>query len=172
MGAGRTDMKLTKTFVGIGLALCLIAPALAQTADDAPAAKQERVKFDPKRDPVKDLEAAKVIARKDNKRILLDVGGEWCGWCKLLDQYFIDKKEIGAYLKQNYVVVKVNMSPENDNQPFLSRYPKIDGYPHFFVLDKEGKLLHSQNTGLLEEGKGYSDSKMMEFLQKWAPKKG
>jgi thioredoxin-related protein len=163
---------MNKVLIPAILALALsAAPAFAQT-DVTTAPKQERVKFDPKRDPVKDLEAAKVIARKDNKRILLDVGGEWCGWCKLLDQYFIDKKEIGAYLKQNYVVVKVNMSPENDNQPFLSSYPKIDGYPHFFVLDKEGKLLHSQNTGLLEEGKGYSDSKMMEFLQKWAPKKG
>ena len=161
----------TAKFAVIASVAVLAVSGIAQTADDVAAPKQERVKFDPKRDPVKDLEAAVVKAKKENKRILLDVGGEWCGWCKLLDQYFIDKKEIGTYLKQNYVVVKVNYSPENENKPFLSKYPKIEGYPHFFVLDKEGKLLHSQNTGLLEEGKGYSDSKMMEFLQKWAPKK-
>jgi len=164
-------MRLSRTLPVLTLALCLAAvPAFAQTAsDDAP--KQERMKFDPKRDPAKDLEAAKVQAQKDNKRILLDVGGEWCGWCKLLDQYFIDKKEIGAYLKENYVVVKVNFSQENENKAFLGAFPKISGYPHFFVLEKDGKFLHSQDTALLEEGQGYSDSKMMAFLKKWAPRK-
>lgn len=167
-------MRPTKTLsaIAIAIALCLAAvPAFAQTATDA-APTQERVKFDPKRDPAKDLEAAKVLAQKENKRILLDVGGEWCGWCKLLDQYFIDKKEIGAYLKQNYVVVKVNFSPENENKAFLGALPKIKGYPHFFVLEKDGKFLHSQDTALLEEGHGYSDAKMMAFLTKWAPVKG
>lgn len=156
-------------FVTLAFAIAAVTvPAFAQV-EAAPA--QERVKFDPKRDPVKDLEAAKVKAGKENKRILLDVGGEWCGWCKILDQYFIDKKEIGAFLNQNYVVVKVNFSPENENRAFLSQYPKIEGYPHFFVLEKDGKFLHSQNTALLEEGRGYSDAKMMEFLRKWAPKR-
>ena len=144
-------------------------PAVAQVETTAPA--QERVKFDPQRDPVKDLEAAKLKATKEKKRILLDVGGEWCGWCKLLDKYFIEKKDIGSYLKNNYVVVKVNFSPENENKAFLNSYPKIEGYPHFFVLEKDGKLLHSQNTGLLEEGQGYSDEKMIAFLKKWALKK-
>jgi thiol:disulfide interchange protein len=161
----------TAIFAAILAVAISAVPAFAQT-EESVAQKQERVKFDPKRDPVKDLEAAVVKATKESKRILLDVGGEWCGWCKLLDQYFIDKKEIGAYLKANYIVVKVNMSPENENKPFLSKYPKIEGYPHFFVLEKDGKLLHSRNTAFLEEGQGYSDSKMMEFLTKWAPKKG
>lgn len=164
-------MSLTRTIVGIALALCLAAvPAFAQTevADDV---EPQRVKFDPKRDPAKDLVAAMAKAQKENKRILLDVGGEWCGWCKLLDQYFIDKKEIGAYLNKNYVVVKVNFSPENENKAFLGAFPKIEGYPHFFVLEEDGRFLHSQNTALLEEGHGYSDAKMMAFLKKWAPAK-
>ena len=146
-----------------------VLPAVAQV--EATTAAQERVKFDPKRDPVKDLEAAKAKATKENKRIILDVGGEWCGWCKLLDKFFIEKKDIGAFLNSNYVVVKVNFSPENENKAFLDAYPKIKGYPHFFVLEKDGKLLHSQDTALLEEGQGYSEEKMMEFLKKWAPKK-
>ena len=165
-------MKLRTILAGLALSLIFAAtPALAQTADDAAPKKQERVKFDPKRDPAKDLQAAVVKAKKENKRILLDVGGEWCGWCKLLDQYFIDKKDIGAYLNTNYIVVKVNFSPENENKAFLGAFPKIEGYPHFFVLEKDGKFLHSQNTALLEEGQGYSDEKMMTFLKKWAPPK-
>ena len=47
--------------------------------------------------------------------------------------------------------MKVNFSPENENKELLSKYPQIPGYPHIFVLDSGGNLLHSQFTGDLEE---------------------
>lgn len=64
--------------------------------------------------------------------------------------------------------MKVNWSPENTNQETLSRYPAINTYPYFFVLDKDGKLLWGQPTGLLEEG-SYNLQKVTAFLMKWAP---
>lgn len=128
----------------------------------------ERVKFDPKRDAAKDIENAIVRAKKENKRILLDVGGEWCGWCHKLDEFFATNAEAGALLRRHYVVVKVNFSPENKNEAVLSRYPKIVGYPHLFVLDKSGKLLHSQDTGQLETGDHHDAAKVIPFLKRWA----
>jgi len=98
-----------------------------------------------------------------------DVGGEWCIWCKRLDQFFLDNRDCADVLKKNFVVVKVNYSKENENKEVLSKYPKITGYPHLFVLDKNGKLLHSQDTGLLEEGDHHDRTKIMEFLKKWSP---
>jgi hypothetical protein len=68
-------------------------------------------------------------------------------------------------------VVPVNWSEETPNEKFLSRFPKVAGYPHLFVLDANGQLLRSQNTAELEQGRGYNLSKMAKFLQKWAPKK-
>lgn len=47
----------------------------------------------------------------------------------------------------------------------------IRGYPHLFVLDADGKLLHSQNTADLEEGRGYNEGVVLAFLAKWAPKR-
>jgi hypothetical protein len=64
--------------------------------------------------------------------------------------------------------VKVNFSEENKNEKVLSRYPKIEGYPHIFVLEKNGKLLHSQDTGLLESGDHHDHDKVLAFLKKWA----
>ena len=93
------------------------------------------MKFDPKRDPAKDLAEAVKVAKKQNKRILLDVGGEWCGWCHKLDKFFATNLEAAKILKEKYFVVKVNFSPENENVAFLSKYPKISGYPHLFVLE-------------------------------------
>jgi hypothetical protein len=74
-------------------------------------------------------------------------------------------------LHKNFIVVKINFSKENKNEDFLSQYPQITGYPHLYVLDKDGEFLHSQNTGELEEDKGYSKEKMISFLKKWASKK-
>lgn len=126
------------------------------------------VKFDPSRNPAADLEIATALAAESGKRILLDVGGEWCIWCHRLDTLFMVNSDLDEYLKDNYVVVKVNVSKENKNESFLSNYPKVAGYPHLFVLDKKGKLLHSQNTGDLESGKGHDKDKVFAFLKKWS----
>jgi thioredoxin-related protein len=126
--------------------------------------------FDPSRDARKDIDAAVAAAGASGRHVLLDVGGEWCSWCKRLDKLFSDQKELRAYRDSNYVTVKVNYSREEPNTAVLSKFPKINGYPHLFVLDGKGKLLRSQETEVLEEGKGHSPAKVMEFLRKWAPK--
>lgn len=128
-------------------------------------------KFNPLSEPSSDLKAAIKIAKKENKNILLDVGGEWCIWCRRIDSFFVSNKNIYDLLHSNFVVLKVNFSKENKNEKFLSNYPKINGYPHFFVLNKKGEFVHSQDTGELEEGKGYSVDKTMDFLKKWSIKK-
>ncbi len=132
---------------------------------------QAEHKFDPKRDAQKDIDNAIIKAQKLNKRILLDVGGEWCIWCRRLDSLFANNPDLSKFMYDNYEVVKVNYSPENKNEKVLSHYPKIPGYPHIFILDKNGKLLRSEDTSLLESGKGHDKNKVMAFLKEWAPKK-
>ncbi|HEX2984985.1 MAG TPA: thioredoxin family protein [Ignavibacteriales bacterium] len=127
--------------------------------------------FDPSRNAEKDVKAALEEAKTAGKRVLLDVGGSWCSWCKRLDAFIEENSEIKNLMASNFVTVKINFSPENKNEAFLSKYPKVDGYPHFFVLESDGKLLHSQNTGELEQDLSYSKDKMLAFIKKWAPKK-
>ena len=145
------------------LSLILVVATLAG------AQAHEREKFDPKRDADKDIASAVKKATKENKRIILDVGGEWCGWCKKLDQFFMENAEAAKILKEKYVVVKVNWSPENKNEKVLARYGKVEAFPHLFVLEKNGQLLHSQDTGLLETGDHHDSNKVIPFLKKWAP---
>jgi len=128
-------------------------------------------KFDPTRNPFDDLKITVENAQQSNKRIILDVGGEWCIWCHRIDAFMRGTEEIKTSLEKNFIVLKINYSKENKNENFLSQYPKVEGYPHFFVLDKNGKLLHSQNTGDLEKDKDYDKEKFIEVLNKWAPKK-
>lgn len=157
---------LTSALAVLLPAAFLPCAALAQHTD--PHAKAERHKFDPKRDAAKDIAEAVKSAKKQDKRILLDVGGEWCSWCHKLDEFFLTNLEAAKILKDKYIVVKVNFSPENENKAVLSKYPKINGYPHLFVLDKTGKLLHSQDTGLLETGDHHDPAKVIPFLKKWS----
>jgi thioredoxin-related protein len=132
---------------------------------------QPVTKFDAARNPSADLQNAQKEAQKTNKNILLDVGGEWCIWCHRIDAFIVGHNDINNFLHNNFVVMKVNYSPENKNENFLSNYPKIPGYPHFFVLNQDGVLLHSQDTGKLEEGKDYNPEKFITFLNEWAPQK-
>ncbi len=138
-------------------------------AADIAAIAALSARFDPARDPAADLEMAKVEAQRGGKRILLDVGGEWCSWCHILDAFIGGDAQIRSFRDANYVWMKVNSSEDNANTAFLSRFPEVKGYPHLFVLDAEGELLHSQFTGELEKGKGYDRAKFFAFLRHWAP---
>ena len=101
----------------------------------------------------------------------MDVGGDWCIWCRRLDSLFATHGDLEEFRDAHYVTVKVNWSQENKNETVLSKYPKIPGYPHLFVLESDGTLIRSQDTGELEKGKGHDPEKVMAFLRQWAPKK-
>ena len=137
-----------------------IAPACAS---DLP------LRFDPARDAVADVAFAVGQAQREGKRVLVDVGGEWCAWCRIMDRFFAGNDEARALRDAHYVWVKVNWSKENRNEALLGQWPKIDGYPHLFVLDADGRLLHSQDTSLLERGRGYDDVAFIAFLERWKP---
>lgn len=123
--------------------------------------------YDPTANPEQQLRFAITEATETHKRIILEVGGEWCIWCHRLDTLFMKNPDITQFLKDNFILVKINFSKENDNEAFLKQYPKIPGYPHLFVLESDGSFLHSQDTGKLEKGKGHDRDKMMEFLTEW-----
>jgi thiol:disulfide interchange protein len=125
-------------------------------------------KFDPSRNADLDIREAIKEAKRSDRRILLDVGGEWCVWCRRLDSLFAAHQTLTTFRDMHFVTVKVNWSKENKNEAVLSRYPKIPGYPHLFVLEKDGRLLYSQDTGVLESGKGHDPAKVRAFLREWA----
>jgi thioredoxin-related protein len=125
-------------------------------------------RYDPHRNAARDIQDAVAEARRTGKRVLLEVGGEWCGWCHRMDRYFEESPKLLELRERNFITVKINFSPANENKKVLSAYPEIQGYPHIFVLDNDGKFLHSQNTGELESGKSYDLERFIAFLKKWA----
>lgn len=139
--------------------------------DPGPAPVYSVSVYDPTRDPEEDLKKTVQQAKAEGKRILLQVGGDWCSWCHLMNKYFHENEAVAKALLRDFIIMKVNFSSENRNAEFLKRFPKIPGYPHLYVLDADGKLLHSQGTGVLEEGRSYSEEAVLKFLSRWAPKR-
>ncbi len=128
--------------------------------------------YDPARNPAEDLSQAIVIAQKENKRIMLELGGDWCIWCKYMDDFYKSHPDILQARAENYVLVKVNVSEENANEEFLSQFPEVAGYPHIYILESDGTFLHSQNTADLEDGAdSYVPEVFMAFLKEWASTK-
>jgi thiol:disulfide interchange protein len=130
--------------------------------------------FDPTRDSTKDLHAAMEQARAEHKNILMDVGGNWCPWCIVLDRTLNEDSDLHALLEKNYVVLHVNFSRENENLNFLGPYPKAKGYPAWYVLSAKGKLLKAEDTSELEQthklDAGYNKETLKTFLTENAPK--
>lgn len=124
--------------------------------------------YDKSADPSEDLSRTLTRAKAEEKRVILQVGGDWCSWCALIADYMSTNETIRDHLNEHFLVMKVTY-PSDYSEAFLADYPECEEYPHFFVLDSNGDLLHSQRTGELEKGEGYDDDAFMAFLQQWTP---
>jgi thiol:disulfide interchange protein len=159
-------MKSKTTLLALAAMLwTLTAAALAAGPSKLPPAG-----YDKTRNPAADLQAAVAQAKKENKRILLEVGGEWCVYCKLLNKVIHDDERLTRRLQENFIVIKVNFSPDVKNEAFLSRYPEVPSYPHIFVLDADGSLLLSQTPDAFIKDDRYVPELILAFLERWAPK--
>jgi thioredoxin-related protein len=117
------------------------------------------------------IEAAVKQAKKEGKHVFIQAGGNWCIWCARFNDFVTTDLSIDSLVQQNFVVYHLNYSKENYNKKILEKYhyPQRFGFPVFLVLDGNGKLIHTQNSAYLEEGKTYSRDKVMEFFNHWSP---
>ena len=141
------------------------------------AAAEEKAKlpkpYDPKADAQADINKLVAQAKKEGKNIMIQAGGNWCIWCLRFNQYVQTTPELKKMVDKNYLYYHLNYSPDNKNEKVFSQYGNPGekfGYPVFIVLDKNGKMIHIQQSDVLEEGKGYSLEKTKEFFNQWAPK--
>ncbi len=129
------------------------------------------VHYDPKRDAFQDGRDAIRLAKETNRRILIEVGGDWCKWCHLLDRFLNKNPDVKKQLHQTFVFLKVNVSDENENIDFLKVFPQPLGYPHMYVTQSNGKLLVSKDTAQLQVNHKYSVKRFKAFFKRWAIKK-
>ena len=160
-------MKLLPTLFALVIFLIL---CLGLNAQDNP--RDIKKLYNPNADAKTDITNAIAIAKKENKHVFLQIGGNWCGWCIAFDKKVNENEELKKILNDNYVVYHLNYSKENTNSEILKElgFPQRFGFPVFVILDADGNRLHTQNSSYLEEGKGHSIEKVKEFLLSWTVK--
>lgn len=128
--------------------------------------------YDESADAPKQIAEAVTKAKQENKRVLLQFGANWCGWCHKLHSLFQSNAEIAAKLRESYVVVLVDVNKDH-NKDINQRYqnPTRFGLPVLVVLDGAGTALVTHDTGKLEEGDHHDPKKVLAFLDQWAAKK-
>lgn len=146
-------------------AFLLLGGCTAESAEtDVP---EYSVRYDPERDPFADGREAIRLAAASNRRILIEVGGDWCGWCRELHR-LQQRDDIRRQLRQQFVVLKVNYSDDNRNAGFLSSFPEVQGFPKLYVSEKDGTILHVQDPAAFVVDGHYSHERYLEFLRRWS----
>ncbi|MFY7964571.1 MAG: thioredoxin family protein [Chitinophagaceae bacterium] len=154
-----------KYILTILLCSILQLSATAQTIDSSKP-------YSPTANAKLDINEAVELANKTDKHVILMTGGNWCSWCLRFNTFIRQDAQLDSAVKANFVFYHLNYSKENKNHDILAKYgyPQRFGFPVFIILDENGNRIHTQNSAYLEEGKGYSKAKVLEFFDHWSPK--
>ncbi len=158
--------------------LILILSSIAVVAADDPektATKDEKAKkpavYDEKADAKAQIDAAIAAAKRENRRVLIQWGGNWCSWCVALHDRFRTDRDIAKLLKYEYDIVYVDIGKMDKNRELYHKYKaelSKNGVPYLTVLDGDGTVLANQATDPFEtkEGgkQGHDPKKIIEFL--------
>jgi thiol-disulfide isomerase/thioredoxin len=85
-----------------------------------------------------DLEEAKKVAAKTNRKIFVDFMATWCGPCKMLDAEVLQTEGFKKYSRQ-LVFVKIDV----DLQPAVSKHYNVTAMPTQMVLAADGSVIKS-----------------------------
>ncbi len=82
------------------------------------------------------LEAALALAKREHKRIYLDVGAYWCPACHRMEEEVYTDKSVAQILERGFIALHVDIEKE-DGQTVAERY-QVQAYPTMLVLDASG----------------------------------
>jgi thioredoxin 1 len=118
----------------------------------------------------KEIQEARVLAQKQNKRVLLVFGANWCIDCHILDRAF-HQPRVAPLLDGNFIVVHVDVGQYDKNLALAKQY-HVDlgkGVPSVAVIDGKNSLLVSSSE--FEKAHLLTEEDVIEFLDHWKPKR-
>lgn len=116
-----------------------------------------------------DLARALRRAPRENKRILLDFGGNWCYDCHVLNQAFRHSR-LTPLLRRHFLVVHINVGTFNANRALARHYGVVlkKGVPALAVVSCRGRLLYGQKLGQFEDARALTSAAVGQFLRQWS----
>jgi thiol:disulfide interchange protein len=152
----------------------------AEPVESKPTTKTRPAVYDEKADARQQIAAALAAAKKNNRRVLIQWGGNWCPWCIRMHELMKSNKDLSHELLYEYDLVHIDCGqPNGKNVDLAETYKatvKADGFPYLTILDADGKVLANQETSSLEvkndKGEsvgtkaGHEPKKILDFLKK------
>lgn len=140
------------------------APASAQTAAAAPAAKPV---YNEQADARADLNKALATAQAQKKNVLVVFGANWCGDCMALDRKIGAEGSLAGPVGQRFVVQKVDVGRFNRNTDLAQQMgvPLKKGIPAVAVLKDDGSVLSATGGGELADARNMGDDAVLKVLE-------
>ena len=160
------------------LALAVIA-APASAAERAPRvigtfdqlAKPLPLPYDGAANADAQVAAARVRALRGHKRLLIDLGGNWCLDCRILAGT-MELAPLKAYLARHFEIVTVDVGRFDKNLQIPARYgitQRLAGVPAVLIVDpRTDRLVNKGRETALADARSMSPQGLADWLAQWA----
>lgn len=165
------------------LRLAFATTMLAFSAVRAPAATPPKVSianlnglrqplpypYDEQANADRQVAAAKARARAEGKKLIIDLGGNWCADCRILAGV-MDLPEVAAFVRKHYVVVTVDVGRFDKNAQVARPYgvTSLKGVPALLIVDpKTDKLLNGDKLFALADARSMTPQALADWLAQW-----
>lgn len=125
--------------------------------------------FDETADANAAVDAALARARKSGKRVLIDLGGNWCADCRILSG-LMELPELHRFLDAHYEIVSVDVGRFNRNLQIPARYgitTRLEGVPALLVVTPEGKLINGGHVSAIQDARHFTPQALADWLAQW-----
>ena len=109
-------------------------------------------------------------AKATHKRVLIDLGGNWCADCRILAG-LMQLPEMRRFLDQRYVVVLVNVGRFNRNLQIPARFgitKRLEGVPSVLIAKPDGTLVNRDHFFALDDARHMGPQAIADWLAQWA----
>ena len=86
------------------------------------------------------LDKAIEKAKKEKKLVFVDCYTTWCGPCKMMTEQVFPQKEVGSYMNDKFICLKIDM--EKGEGPALGNKYGVEAFPTFLIINPDGSLCH------------------------------
>ncbi|MDO5636956.1 MAG: thioredoxin family protein, partial [Myroides sp.] len=110
------------------IAICLVGFLLnsveitAQTNNTVSEKKSLEKPYNPSDNAQQKIDALLKQAKKENKNVILQAGGNWCSWCLLFNDFIKTNAKVKKELQTNFLYYHLNYSKENKNEAVFKKY--------------------------------------------------
>jgi thiol-disulfide isomerase/thioredoxin len=116
--------------------------------------------------------AARAKAKKEHKLLLIDLGGNWCGDCRILAGT-MDLPEVKAFVDAHYEVATVDVGRFVKNLQIPAHYgitTRLEGVPSVLVVDpRSDKLVDAGHISALSDARHMTPQALADWLAQWTP---